>query len=136
MVLNATFSSIFQLYRGSLFYWWSKPEYPKFSYITVLYNTNFVEFNFFWILQIQIVLQCSVLVKHHDIFLVLITRHTILQVKAWFQKLAPSSKLKRTPPTGAPKAADTPAAAPPDTKSLFSVSDLNISNIWKSHNVG
>jgi uncharacterized protein VirK/YbjX len=47
MVLNATFSSIFQLYRGSLFYWWSKPEYPKFSYITVLYNTNFVEFNFF-----------------------------------------------------------------------------------------
>ena len=38
----------------------------------------------------------------------------ILQVSAWFQKEAPSSKLNRTPPTGAPNAAATPAAAPPD----------------------
>ena len=22
-------STIFQLYRGSLFYWWNKPEYPE-----------------------------------------------------------------------------------------------------------
>ena len=47
---------------------------------------------------------------------------TILHVRAWFQKLAPSSRLNRTPPIGAPNAADTPAAAPPDTKSRFSVS--------------
>ena len=32
-------------------------------------------------------------------------------------------------PTGAPNAADTPAAAPPDTKSRLSVSDLKYSNI-------
>jgi len=31
-----------------------------------------------------------------------------------------SSKLNKTPPTGAPKAAATPAAAPPETKSLLS----------------
>lgn len=54
---------------------------------------------------------------------------TILQANAWFQKLAPSSRLKSTPPTGAPKAADTPAAAPPATKSRFSVSDRKNSNI-------
>ena len=28
MVFNATFNN-FQLYRGSQFYWWRKPEYPK-----------------------------------------------------------------------------------------------------------
>ena len=57
--------------------------------------------------------------------------YTIFQVRAWFQKLAPSSKLKRTPPTGAPKAAATPAAAPPDTKSRFSVSVRKYSSTWK-----
>lgn len=34
-------------------------------------------------------------------------------------------------PTGAPKAAETPAAAPADTKSLFSVSLRKYSNICK-----
>ena len=33
---------------------------------------------------------------------------------------------------GAPKAADTPAAAPPDTKSLFSWSSRKYGNKWKS----
>ena len=28
MVFNATFNNI-QLYRGSQFYWWRKPEYPE-----------------------------------------------------------------------------------------------------------
>ena len=46
---------------------------------------------------------------------------TVLQVRAWFQKDAPSSKLKSTPPIGAPKAAATPAAAPLDTKSRLSL---------------
>lgn len=44
------------------------------------------------------------------------------QVNCWFQKLAPSSSENNTPPIGAPKAAATPAAAPEDTKSRFSVS--------------
>ena len=57
-----------------------------------------------------------------------ISKLTILHVSAWFQKLAPSSKLNSTPPTGAPKAAETPAAAPPETKSLFSVSLRKYSN--------
>lgn len=35
-------------------------------------------------------------------------------------------------PTGAPKAAETPAAAPADTKSLFSVSLRKYSKIWDS----
>ena len=56
---------------------------------------------------------------------------TILQVRDWFQKLAPSSKLNSTPPTGAPKAAETPAAAPPETKSRFSVSLRKYSNNCK-----
>ena len=46
-------------------------------------------------------------------------------VRPWFQKLAPSSKLNKTPPTGAPNAAATPAAAPPDTKSLFSFEETS-----------
>lgn len=37
-----------------------------------------------------------------------------------------SSKLNKTPPTGAPNAAATPAAAPPDTKSLLSWSAIRI----------
>ena len=48
------------------------------------------------------------------------------QVSAWFQKLQPSSKLKRTPPIGAPKAAATPAAAPPETKSRITRSFLKM----------
>lgn len=110
---------------------------------------------------------------------------TILQVRNWFQKEAPSSKLNRTPPaigataygtslcrqayaymtllrsqswqkvprragwgspekymvggpwknrslpTGAPNAADTPAAAPAETKSRFSVSLRKYSKIWR-----
>jgi hypothetical protein len=28
MVFNATFNNI-QLYHGSQFYWWRKPEYPE-----------------------------------------------------------------------------------------------------------
>ena len=56
----------------------------------------------------------------------------ILQVSAWFQKEAPSSKLKSTPPTGAPNAAATPAAAPPDTKSRFSWSWRKNGNVFVS----
>ena len=29
MVFNATFNTIFKLYRGSQFYWWRNPEYPE-----------------------------------------------------------------------------------------------------------
>ena len=43
------------------------------------------------------------------------------QVKAWFQKEDPSSSEKRTPPIGAPNAADTPAAEPAETNSRFSL---------------
>ena len=43
------------------------------------------------------------------------------QVRFWFQKLEPSSRAKSTPPIGAPKAAATPAAAPAETKSRFSL---------------
>jgi len=46
---------------------------------------------------------------------------TTFHVSPWFQKEEPSSKLKRVPPIGAPKAAATPAAAPADTKSLLSL---------------
>ena len=56
---------------------------------------------------------------------------TTLHVNSLLQKLAASSTLKRVPPTGAPKAADTPAAAPPDTRSRISWSDRNSSNSWK-----
>jgi len=45
-----------------------------------------------------------------------------LQVNLVVQKEAPSSKENSTPPIGAPKAAATPAAAPQDTKSRFSLS--------------
>ena len=58
-------------------------------------------------------------------------KRTILQTRAWFQNEAPSSRLNNTPPTGAPKAADTPAAAPADTKSRFSVSLRKSWKIWK-----
>ena len=46
---------------------------------------------------------------------------TVLHVRPWFQNDDPSSKLKSTPPMGAPKAAATPAAAPLDTKSRLSL---------------
>lgn len=46
---------------------------------------------------------------------------TTFQVRAWFQKDEPSSRLKSVPPIGAPKAAATPAAAPAETKSLLSL---------------
>ncbi len=46
---------------------------------------------------------------------------TVLHVSDWFQKEEPSSKLKRTPPMGAPNAAATPAAAPEETKSRLSL---------------
>ena len=48
---------------------------------------------------------------------------TVFQVRAWFQNEDPSSKLKSTPPIGAPKAAATPAAAPLDTKSRLSLKE-------------
>lgn len=50
---------------------------------------------------------------------------TTLHVRSWFQKLAASSKLKSVPPMGAPKAEETPDAAPPATKSRISWSFLN-----------
>ena len=46
---------------------------------------------------------------------------TVLHVRDWFQNEEPSSKLKRTPPMGAPNAAATPAAAPEETKSRLSL---------------
>ena len=55
---------------------------------------------------------------------------TIRHVSDWFQKLAPSSKAKRTPPIGAPNAADTPAAAPQAMKSRFTWSQRKSLNIW------
>ena len=55
---------------------------------------------------------------------------TVLQVRAWFQKEDPSSKLNNTPPMGAPKAAATPAAAPLDTKSRLSLHVCHMSDIW------
>lgn len=55
--------------------------------------------------------------------------HTTFQVRAWFQNEEPSSKLKRVPPIGAPKAAATPAAAPADTKSRLS---LRVQKEYKS----
>lgn len=45
---------------------------------------------------------------------------TTLHVRDWLQKLAASSTENSVPPTGAPNAADTPEAAPPDTKSRIS----------------
>lgn len=42
------------------------------------------------------------------------------QVNLEDQKEEASSRLNNIPPTGAPNAAATPAAAPPDTKSLLS----------------
>ena len=57
------------------------------------------------------------------------TEHTSARhVNGWFQKLEPSSRLKRTPPNGAPNAADTPAAAPADTNSRFSSSQRKCPN--------
>lgn len=50
------------------------------------------------------------------------------QVRATLRKEDPSSREKSTPPTGAPKAAATPAAAPADTKSRFSWS---LRNSWQ-----
>ena len=73
---------------------------------------------------------------------------TVLQVRLWFQNEDPSSKLNSVPPIGAPKAAEiiaiasktainvehvemsinspaTPAAAPHETKSLFSLEKPN-----------
>lgn len=47
--------------------------------------------------------------------------HTVFQVRDWFQNELPSSRLNRTPPMGAPKAAATPAAAPAETKSRLSL---------------
>ena len=52
---------------------------------------------------------------------------TILQVRFWFQKLAPSSKENSVPPIGAPKAAATPAAAPAETKSRLSLGNQTFS---------
>ena len=49
----------------------------------------------------------------------------VLHVKDTDQKLLASSKLNSTPPIGAPKAAETPAAHPMDAKSLLSLSFLN-----------
>ena len=42
-------STIFQLYRGSKFYWWSKPEYPekpadRTQVTDNLYHISFIEY--------------------------------------------------------------------------------------------
>ena len=50
---------------------------------------------------------------------------TTLQTNSVFQKEAASSTLNKVPPTGAPKAAETPDAAPAATKSRTSWSVLN-----------
>lgn len=54
-----------------------------------------------------------------------------LYVKGEDQKELASSKENNTAPAGAPKAAATPAAAPPLTKSLLILSLLNIFNDGK-----
>ncbi len=55
---------------------------------------------------------------------------TVLQVRDWFQNEEPPSKLKRTPPMGAPNAAATPAAAPEETKSRLSLHKKYLSTEW------
>lgn len=60
--------------------------------------------------------------KQHTVTLAeLQNPRTTFQVRAWFQKEEPSSRLNRVPPIGAPKAAATPAAAPAETKSRLSL---------------
>ena len=49
-----------------------------------------------------------------------IAQKNVRNVSPGCHQLAPSSRQKRTPPMGAPKAAATPAAAPQATKSRFS----------------
>ena len=64
--------------------------------------------------------QCHERMKHsHRCSLDQVEQQTVLQVRGWFQNEEPPSKLKSTPPSGAPKAAATPAAAPLDAKSLL-----------------
>ena len=53
------------------------------------------------------------------------------QVNGEDQKELASSRENKTPPAGAPKAAATPAAAPPLTKSRFT---LSLRNIFKDGN--
>ena len=52
----------------------------------------------------------------------------VRKVSSKAQKDAPSSSANKTPPIGAPKALATPAAAPHEMKSRFSISLRNRSN--------
>lgn len=56
----------------------------------------------------------------------------VRQIRFWFQKLAASSNENNIPPIGEPKAAATPAAAPPNTKSRFSWSSRKARKTRKS----
>ena len=59
----------------------------------------------------------------------IIAAKNVLQVRCSFQWLTPSSKANKTPPTGAPKAAATPAAVPAAINSDLDLSFLKCSNI-------
>ena len=51
--------------------------------------------------------QCIIELVHTacGMYMYMLCPHTVLQVRPWFQNEDPSSKLKSTPPMGAPNAA-------------------------------
>ena len=63
-------STIFQLYRGSLFYWWRKPDYPEKTT-----NLQFNIYNLMWLHMFQYITsencklkKCKNLTPSHKIY--------------------------------------------------------------------